>query len=91
VFQAQFQRRREGRQMIITRGGIALNEPVRLAEKGVLVAARADRLDADGWRKALAGKPASGRAAAARARRVPPLRPGLRAASSRFSASASTT
>ena len=60
VFQAQFQRRREGRQMIITRGGIALNEPVRVAEKGVLVAARADRLDADGWRKALAGKPTSG-------------------------------
>ncbi|MCK6392763.1 YhdP family protein [Zoogloea sp.] len=58
VFQAQFQRRREGRQMVIARGGMALNEPVRLADKGVLVAARADRLDADAWRKALAGKPA---------------------------------
>ncbi len=60
VFQAHFLRRREGRQMVIARGGIALNEPVRLAEKGVQVSARADRLDADGWRKALAGKPAPG-------------------------------
>ena len=43
VFQAQFQRRFEGGKAIITRGGIALNEPVRLADKGVLVAANADR------------------------------------------------
>ncbi len=57
VFQAQFQRRFEHGKAIITRGGIALNEPVRLADKGVLVAANADRLDADAWRKALEGNP----------------------------------
>ena len=56
IFQAQFQRRHEaGGKVVISRGGIALNTPVRLADKGVLVAANADRLDADAWRKALAG------------------------------------
>jgi uncharacterized protein (TIGR02099 family) len=55
VFQAQFQRRYEGGKTSIVRGGMALNEPVRLADKGVLVAARADKLDADAWRKALGG------------------------------------
>jgi uncharacterized protein (TIGR02099 family) len=57
MFQAQFQRRLERGRALIVRGGIALNEPVRLADKGVLVAATADRLDADAWRKALAGNP----------------------------------
>ena len=65
VFQAQFQRRREGGRMVIARGGMALNEPVRMADRGVLVAARAERLDADAWRKALAGKPGAGPAPAA--------------------------
>lgn len=55
MFQAQFQRHHEGGRALITRGGIALNEPVRLADRGVLVAANADKLDADAWRKALAG------------------------------------
>lgn len=55
IFQAQFFRRAEGNKTVITRGGIALNTPLRLAEKGVLVAASAERLDADAWRKALAG------------------------------------
>jgi uncharacterized protein YhdP len=79
--------------MIITRGGMALNEPVRLADKGVLVAARADRLDADAWRKALAGKPTSGQSAAARARGEgfpSPAWPCV-PANSAFSASASMT
>ena len=57
VFQAQFQRRHEGGKTIIARGGLALNEPLRMADKGVLLAASADRLDADAWRKALAGNP----------------------------------
>ena len=55
LFQAQFLRRKEGERLVISRGGLALNEPVRMADKGVLVAARADRLDADAWRRALAG------------------------------------
>ena len=57
VFQAQFQRRRDGNRTVVVRGGMALNEPVRMGDKGVLVSATADRLDADAWRKALAGKP----------------------------------
>jgi len=55
LFQAQFLRRKEGERLVINRGGLALNEPVRMADKGVLVAARADKLDADAWRRALAG------------------------------------
>ncbi|MBS0348410.1 MAG: TIGR02099 family protein [Proteobacteria bacterium] len=58
AFQAQFLRRRDGNRTVVVRGGMALNEPVRLGDKGVLVSATADRLDADAWRKALAGKPA---------------------------------
>lgn len=58
AFQAQFQRRRDGNRTVVVRGGMALNEPVRLGDKGVLVSANADRLDADAWRKALAGKSA---------------------------------
>ena len=54
-FQAQFQRRHEAGRTLVVRGGMALNEPVRLADKGVLVVATADKLDADAWRKALAG------------------------------------
>ena len=54
---ALLQRRHEGGKTIIARGGLALNEPLRMADKGVLLAASADRLDADAWRKALAGNP----------------------------------
>ena len=57
VFQARFERRHEGGKVRIARGGLTLNEPLRLADKGVLVAASAPRLDADAWRKALAGNP----------------------------------
>jgi len=57
IFSAQFQRSYEGGRTRVTRGGLALGEPVRLADKGVQVSARADSLDADAWRKALAGNP----------------------------------
>ncbi len=57
VFQAQFQRQYRGERSVVTRGGMSLNEPLRLADKGVMLSASADRLDADAWRKALAGKP----------------------------------
>lgn len=55
TFQAQFQRQREGGRMVVTRGGMALHEPLRLADKGVMLAVTAEQLDADAWRKALAG------------------------------------
>lgn len=65
LFQAQFQRQHRGGRSVVTRGGMSLNEPLRLGDKGVMLSASADRLDADAWRKALAGKsgaPAAGAA-----------------------------
>lgn len=56
-FQAQFIRRREGNRSLIQRGGLALNEALRIPDQGVMIAASADTLDADAWRKALAGNP----------------------------------
>lgn len=51
---------------------MALGKPVRLADKGVLVAAQADRLDTDAWRRP---SPAStaGPAERHRERRCPAL------------------
>ena len=54
-FQMQTARRREGGRWSPLRGGMALDEPLRMADKGVLLAATADRLDVDAWRRALSG------------------------------------
>ncbi|ANQ84462.1 hypothetical protein dqs_1414 [Azoarcus olearius] len=37
----------------VVRGGVGVFQPVRVAERGVLVAATLDELDVDGWRRAL--------------------------------------
>lgn len=37
----------------ITRGGVGVFQPVRMADKGILVAAKLDKLDVDAWRRAL--------------------------------------
>lgn len=65
LFQAQFQRQHRGGHSVVTRGGMSLNEPLRLGDKGVMLSASADRLDADAWRKALAGRPGASAGGAA--------------------------
>ncbi|WP_442770901.1 YhdP family phospholipid transporter, partial [Zoogloea ramigera] len=58
-------RRSRGGPSAAPRGVMSLNEPLRPGDKGVMLSASADRLDADAWRKALAGKsgaPAEGAA-----------------------------
>lgn len=54
----------------ITGGGVGVFQPVRMAEKGILIAAKLDQLDVDAWRRALEaasedGQPAQPGAAAA--------------------------
>lgn len=38
---------------VISRGGVGIFQPVRMADKGILVAAKLEQLDVDGWRRAL--------------------------------------
>lgn len=52
--QLEFERRPgEQRHAGVVRGGVGVFQPVRMAERGVLVAATLDELDVDAWRNAL--------------------------------------